>query len=57
MPKRDKAHFDAYTPQNRIKHAILETYLPAYLNALKNEVDRFHVDARRMGPGEGGRQR
>ena len=46
MPTHEHTHFDEYTEQNRAKHAILAKYLPAYLNALKNQVDRFHyIDA------------
>ena len=42
MPRHDAVHFDSYPPQTRAKHQILGAYLPAYLNALKNTVDRFH---------------
>lgn len=42
MPSHDSKHFNQYTEENQIKHRILGEYLPAYLTALKNRVDRFH---------------
>ncbi|MCK6473828.1 MAG: three-Cys-motif partner protein TcmP [Planctomycetes bacterium] len=42
MPKHDDVHFEMYSPQTQAKHEILASYLPAYLSALKNKVDRFH---------------
>jgi three-Cys-motif partner protein len=38
----DREHFDEYTPQNRIKHAILGKYFSAYLSALGSFADAFH---------------
>lgn len=40
--KHDDVHFDNYSPQTRTKHAILTRYLPAFLNALKHQVDYYH---------------
>ncbi len=42
MPVKGRAHFDTYTEQNRVKHAILTKYLAAYLRALGGSVDAFH---------------
>jgi three-Cys-motif partner protein len=42
MPGKGREHFDTYTPQNRVKHAILVNYLGAYLQALGRVVDAFH---------------
>jgi three-Cys-motif partner protein len=42
MSKGDREHFDEYTTQNSVKHAILSNYLPAYLIALKRHIQRFH---------------
>jgi three-Cys-motif partner protein len=38
----DREHFSEYTPQNRIKHAILGKYFSAYLNALGRFAEAFH---------------
>jgi three-Cys-motif partner protein len=38
----DREHFDEYTAQNRIKHAILRKYFSAYLSALGGIADAFH---------------
>lgn len=42
MPTHDEIHFDKYTEENKAKHKILGDYLPAYFNALKNQVTGFH---------------
>lgn len=42
MPTHDEVHFDKYTEENKAKHKILGEYLPAYFNALKNNVTGFH---------------
>ena len=36
MPVKGRSHFDTYTEQNRVKHAILTKYLGAYLRALNH---------------------
>jgi three-Cys-motif partner protein len=40
--KDDQEHFNQYTPQNRVKHAVLEKYFAAYLKALQSTVGAFH---------------
>lgn len=50
--KHDKTHFDDYTAQTRTKHAILTRYLPAYLTALKHQVDYYHYIDGFAGRGE-----
>lgn len=35
MANSDREHFDSYRLQTRVKHAILEGYLPAYFHILK----------------------
>jgi three-Cys-motif partner protein len=42
MGKDDQEHFNQYTPQNRVKHAVLEKYFAAYLKALQGTVGAFH---------------
>ena len=42
MGKDDQEHFNQYTPQNRVKHAVLEKYFAAYLRALQGTVGAFH---------------
>jgi len=42
LAKSDQEHFDTYTPQNRIKHQILESYFKAYTRALGNRAAAFH---------------
>lgn len=42
MGNSDREHFDEYTAQNRIKHAILGKYFSAYLSALGGFADAFH---------------
>src|SRR3970040_940126 len=42
MPGKGREHFDTYTQQNRVKHAILTKYFGAYLRALSGSVDAFH---------------
>lgn len=42
MGNSDREHFSEYTPQNRIKHAILGKYFSAYLSALGRFADAFH---------------
>lgn len=42
MGNSDREHFSEYTPQNRIKHAILGKYFSAYLTALTGRADAFH---------------
>lgn len=42
MPSKGRAHFDTYTPQNRVKHSILTKYLRAYFQALSQQVDAFY---------------
>ncbi len=37
MPSADRDHFNSYRLQTRIKHAILEGYLPAYFNVIKSQ--------------------
>lgn len=51
MPRKGRAHFDTYTDQNRVKHAILTKYLDAYLKALRTSVDAFHYIDGFAGPG------
>lgn len=46
MPTVGRGHFDTYTAQNRVKHAILSKYFGAYLQALSRAADAFHyIDA------------
>jgi three-Cys-motif partner protein len=52
MPIKGRRHFDTYTEQNRVKHAILMKYLDAYLRALSRVVDAFHYIDGFAGPGE-----
>ena len=52
MPVKGRSHFDTYTEQNRVKHAILAKYLGAYLRALSRAVDGFHYIDGFAGPGE-----
>jgi len=42
MGNSDRDHFNEYTPQNRIKHAILGKYFSGYLIALSDRADAFH---------------
>ncbi len=42
MSKGDRDHFKQYTPQNRIKHAILSKYFTAYMKALERYAQAFH---------------
>lgn len=42
MPTKGRAHFDEYPPQTQAKHAILDKYFRAYLQALSRHVDAFH---------------
>ena len=35
MGNADEQHFDSYRAQTRVKHAILEGYLPSYYNIIK----------------------
>lgn len=51
MPRKGRAHFDTYTDQNRVKHAILTKYLDVYLKALRASVDAFHYIDGFAGPG------
>lgn len=51
MAKNEQEHFDRYTPQNRIKHQILENYFKAYMRALGNRAEAFHYIDGFAGPG------
>ena len=42
MPSKGREHFETYTKQNRVKHAILTKYLGAYLQILGPRVDAIH---------------
>jgi three-Cys-motif partner protein len=51
MPSVGSDHFKQYTPQNRVKHAILTAYFRAYLGALHRVADAFHYVDAFAGPG------
>lgn len=51
MPTIGRGHFDTYTAQNRVKHAILSKYFGAYLQALSRAADAFHYIDAFAGPG------
>jgi three-Cys-motif partner protein len=51
MPSIGRAHFDAYTERNRVKHAILSKYFNAYLQALSRVAQAFHYIDAFAGPG------
>jgi three-Cys-motif partner protein len=51
MPRVGRAHFDQYTEQNRVKHAILSRYFEVYLTALRRTADAFHYVDGFAGPG------
>jgi three-Cys-motif partner protein len=51
VPSVGRTHFDAYTAQNRVKHAILSKYFAAYLKALSSRADAFHYIDAFAGPG------
>jgi three-Cys-motif partner protein len=51
MPSVGPDHFKQYTPQNRVKHAILTAYFQAYLRALNRVADAFHYVDAFAGPG------
>jgi len=42
MPKVGHGHFEDYSPQTEVKHAILDKYFRAYVKALVPRVDAFH---------------
>ena len=46
-----RGHFDNYTAQNRVKHAILSKYFGAYLQALSRSAEAFHYIDAFAGPG------
>ena len=51
MPSIGRVHFDTYTEQNRVKHAILSKYFNAYLQALSRAAEAFHYIDAFAGPG------
>jgi three-Cys-motif partner protein len=51
MPTIGRGHFDTYTAQNRVKHAILSKYFGAYLQALSRAAEAFHYIDAFAGPG------
>jgi three-Cys-motif partner protein len=51
VPTVGRAHFETYTAQNRVKHAILSKYFNAYLTALSRAADAFHYIDAFAGPG------
>jgi three-Cys-motif partner protein len=51
MPSVGRSHFDTYTAQNRVKHAILSKYFGFYLKALSRAADAFHYIDAFAGPG------
>src|SRR5882672_7453325 len=54
MPRVGRSHFEAYTDQNRAKHAILTQYFNAYLTILRNTAAAFHYVDGFAGPGSYG---
>ena len=51
MPSIGRVHFETYTAQNRVKHAILSKYFAAYLQALSRNAEAFHYIDAFAGPG------
>lgn len=51
MPRVGRSHFNTYTEQNRVEHAILTKYLAAYLRALAKTAHAFHYIDGFAGPG------
>lgn len=51
MPSVGRGHFETYTAQNRVKHAILSKYFARYLQALSGTAEAFHYIDAFAGPG------
>lgn len=51
MPSVGRSHFETYTAQNRVEHAILSKYFAFYLKALSRHADAFHYIDAFAGPG------
>lgn len=46
MPRADRVHFDTYREQTRVKHEILQAYLPAFFDIMKGtNKNLLYIDA------------
>jgi hypothetical protein len=51
VPSVGRGHFETYTAQNGVKHAILSKYFARYLQALSGTAEAFHYIDAFAGPG------